>query len=94
MRQQLRGQQATDPALGIRDGRIADDPIVHPHPHPLKGRQGGHHRSHLQIAVAVNTEGVREVLGMAIGPSEAEPFWTGFLRSPVTTSEVPFSTPQ
>jgi putative transposase len=33
------------------------------------------------IAVAVNTEGVREVLGMAIGPSEAEPFWTGFLRS-------------
>jgi len=31
------------------------------------------------IAVAVNTEGVREVLGMAIGPSEAEPFWN--LRS-------------
>ena len=33
------------------------------------------------IAVAVNTDGVREVLGMAIGPSEAEPFWTNFLRS-------------
>jgi len=33
------------------------------------------------IAVAVNTEGKREVLGMAIGPSEAEPFWSGFLRS-------------
>ena len=33
------------------------------------------------IAVAVNTEGVREVLGMATGPSEAEPFWTAFLRS-------------
>jgi len=33
------------------------------------------------IAVAVNTEGVREVLGMAVGPSEAEPFWTSFLRS-------------
>jgi len=33
------------------------------------------------IAVAVNTSGVREVLGMAVGPSEAEPFWTGFLRS-------------
>ena len=33
------------------------------------------------IAVAVNTEGRREVLGMATGPSEAEPFWTGFLRS-------------
>lgn len=33
------------------------------------------------IAVAVNTDGAREVLGMAIGPSEAEPFWGGFLRS-------------
>jgi putative transposase len=29
----------------------------------------------------VNTDGVREVLGMAVGPSEAEPFWTSFLRS-------------
>ena len=33
------------------------------------------------IAVAVNTDGQREVLGMAVGPSEAEPFWTNFLRS-------------
>ena len=33
------------------------------------------------IAVAVNSEGVREVLGMAVGPSEAEIFWTDFLRS-------------
>jgi transposase-like protein len=33
------------------------------------------------IAVAVNTDGRREVLGMAVGPSEAEPFWTKFLRS-------------
>ena len=32
------------------------------------------------IAVGVNTDGVREVLGMAVGPSEAEPFWTDFLR--------------
>jgi putative transposase len=32
------------------------------------------------IAVAVNTEGRREVVGMSIGPSEAETFWTGFLR--------------
>jgi len=32
------------------------------------------------IAVAVNTDGVREVLGVAVGPSEAEPFWTEFLR--------------
>lgn len=33
------------------------------------------------IATAVNTDGRREVLGMATGPSEAEPFWTDFLRS-------------
>ena len=33
------------------------------------------------IAVGVNTDGVREILGMAVGPSEAEPFWTEFLRS-------------
>ena len=33
------------------------------------------------LAVAVNTDGVREILGLRIGPSEAEPFWTDFLRS-------------
>ena len=33
------------------------------------------------IAVGVNTDGAREILGMAVGPSEAEPFWTDFLRS-------------
>jgi len=33
------------------------------------------------IAVAVNTDGVREILGVATGASEAEPFWTEFLRS-------------
>ena len=32
------------------------------------------------IAVGVNTQGRREVLGMGIGPSEAETFWTDFLR--------------
>jgi len=32
------------------------------------------------IAVGVNSDGRREVLGMDIGPSEAETFWTGFLR--------------
>jgi putative transposase len=32
------------------------------------------------IAVAVNTAGRREVLGMAIGVSEAETFWVEFLR--------------
>jgi len=32
------------------------------------------------IAVAVNTDGVREIVGVAVGPSEAEPFWSTFLR--------------
>ena len=32
------------------------------------------------IAVGVNSDGRREVLGMDIGASEAEPFWTAFLR--------------
>ena len=33
------------------------------------------------VAVAVNTDGQRQVLGMKVGASEAEPFWTEFLRS-------------
>jgi putative transposase len=32
-------------------------------------------------AVAVNNDGRREVLGLAIGPSEAQTFWTDFLRT-------------
>jgi putative transposase len=32
------------------------------------------------VAVGVNTDGRREVLGMDIGPSAAEPFWIAFLR--------------
>ena len=33
------------------------------------------------VAVGVNADGRREVLGMTIGHSEAEPFWVEFLRS-------------
>lgn len=33
------------------------------------------------IAVSVNTNGGWEILGMRVGPPEAEPFWTDFLRS-------------
>jgi putative transposase len=33
------------------------------------------------IAVAVNTQGRREVIGVTVMPSEAETFWTDFLRS-------------
>jgi putative transposase len=37
-------------------------------------------RSPVIVAVGVNSDGRREVLGMDIGPSEAETFWTEFLR--------------
>lgn len=47
----------------------------------VKSRQAGRVVSvAVIIAVAVNTNGVREILGVATGPSEAEPFWTDFLR--------------
>lgn len=47
----------------------------------LKVRQNGRIVSvAVIVAVGVNTDGRREVLGMDIGPSEAETFWTGFLR--------------
>jgi transposase-like protein len=32
------------------------------------------------IAVAVSTEGKREIVGLGLGPSEAEPFWSAFLK--------------
>ncbi len=47
----------------------------------LKVRQNGRIVSvAVIVAVGVNTDGRREVLGMDIGPSEAEPFWVEFLR--------------
>jgi putative transposase len=33
--------------------------------------------------VAANTDGKREIVGLHIGPSEAETFWSGFLKSMV-----------
>jgi putative transposase len=48
----------------------------------IKVREGGRIISRAVIvAVAVNSDGKREVLGIAVGPSEAETFWTDFLRS-------------
>lgn len=43
----------------------------------LKVRRGGRIVS---VAVGVNADGRREVLGLEIGTSEAEPIWTEFLR--------------
>ncbi len=48
----------------------------------LKSREDGHVVSRAAVvAVAVNQEGRREVLGLACGPAETEAFWTQFLRS-------------
>ena len=48
----------------------------------LKVREGGRIVSRAaMVAVAVNEDGKREVPGVATCPSEAETFWTEFLRS-------------
>src|SRR6187200_394828 len=48
----------------------------------LKQREGGRIVSVAAIiAVAVSTDGRREIVGLKIGPSEAETFWSGFLKS-------------
>jgi len=48
----------------------------------LKQREGGRIVSVAAIiAVAVNAEGKREIVGLHIGPSEAETFWSTFLKS-------------
>ena len=48
----------------------------------LKQRQGGRIVSVAAIiAVAANTDGRREIIGLGVGPSEAETFWMDFLRS-------------
>nr|WP_281040271.1 transposase [Rhizobium ruizarguesonis] len=47
----------------------------------LKVRSGGRIVSvAVIIAVGVNSDGRREVLGMEVGTSDAEPIWTEFLR--------------
>lgn len=47
----------------------------------VKSRERGSVESQaVVVAVAVNAEGRRETLGMAVGPAETEAFWTDFLR--------------
>ena len=47
----------------------------------VKVRQAGRVVSvAVTVAVGANTDGRREVLGLGVGPSEAETFWTEFLR--------------
>lgn len=48
----------------------------------LKSRDGGRVVTKaVVVAVGVNAEGRREVLGLAVGPAETEGFWREFLRS-------------
>ncbi len=50
----------------------------------LKVRDGGRIVSVAAIiAMAVNTDGRREIIGLGIGPLEAEPSWSAFLKGPV-----------
>jgi transposase-like protein len=47
----------------------------------VKVRQAGRIVSvAVTVAVGANSDGRREVLGLGVGPSEAETFWTDFLR--------------
>src|SRR5437660_11092262 len=47
----------------------------------LKVRDGGRIVSVAAIiAMAVSSDGRREIVGLGIGPSEAEPFWSGFIK--------------
>jgi putative transposase len=47
----------------------------------LRQREGGRIVSvAVIIAVAVNTDGRREIIGLHVGPSEAETFWSTFLK--------------
>ena len=53
----------------------------------LKVREGGRIVSVAAIiAVAANTDGRREIIGLGIGPSEAETFWSTFLKSLVSAA--------
>ena len=76
------------PANDERVGEFLNRPLTGDWPYVwldatyLKQRQGGRIVSVAAIiAVAANTEGRREIIGLGIGPSEAEAFWTDFLRS-------------
>jgi putative transposase len=73
-----------------RVGAFLDRPLVGDWPYLwldatyLKQREGGRIVSVAAIiAVAANTDGKREIVGLHIGPSEAETFWATFLKSMV-----------
>jgi transposase-like protein len=56
----------------------------------LRQREGGRIVSVAAIiAVAANTEGRREIVGLHIGPSEAKTFWSGFLAGHLRCARGP-----
>jgi transposase-like protein len=68
-------------------GGFLDRPLEGERPHLwldatyLRQHEGGRIVSVAAIiAVAVDAEGRREIVGLHIGPSEAEAFWSGFLK--------------
>ena len=86
--QQEHGQQAVQGHRRARACAFLDRPLAGEWPYLwldatyLKQREGGRIVSVAAIiAVAVNTEGKREIVGLHIGPSEAETFWSAFLKS-------------
>jgi transposase-like protein len=71
-----------------RVGAFLDRPLARDWPYLwldatyLRQREGGRIVTVAAIvAVAVDTEGRREIVGLHIGPSEAETFWASFLKS-------------
>jgi transposase-like protein len=73
--------------LDAEVGRFRSRPLTGPYPYLwldatyLKVRQNGRVVSMaVVIAISVNAEGRREVLGVDVGPSEEEAFWQQFLR--------------
>jgi transposase-like protein len=78
-------------ALDAEVERFRTRPLVGPYPYAwldatyLKVRRDGRVVSMaVVIAVGVNGDGQREVLGLDVGPSEDGAFWLGFLRGLVT----------
>jgi putative transposase len=75
-------------ALDAEVARFRTRPLVGPYPYVwldatyLKVRQDGRVVAMaVVIAIGVNGEGRREVLGVDVGPSEEEAFWQQFLRA-------------
>ena len=66
--------------LGRPDGGRLALPVARRHLREGQREAGRIVSVAVTIAVGVNGDGRREVLGMAVGASEAETFWTDFLR--------------